>query len=58
MAIVSRNSVRVACTPATVVSTTEFAPDRVDRLADALVGTGRKPTSGMFRTLASSSLDP
>jgi len=39
MAIVSRNSVRVACTPATVVSTTEFAPDRVDRLADALVGT-------------------
>jgi hypothetical protein len=36
----------------------ELAPDRVDRPGDALVGSGRKPTRGMFRTLASSSLEP
>jgi hypothetical protein len=58
MAIVSRNSVRVACTPATVVSTTEFAPDRVDRLADALVGTRQEADQRDVQTLASSSLDP
>ena len=36
----------------------ELARDRVDRSGDPLVVPGRKPTSGMFSTLASSSLDP
>ncbi len=36
---------------------TEFVPDRVDRGGDPVVG-GRKPTSGMSSTLASSSAEP
>ena len=60
LALVARQSVvglggRVARDEAVAA---KLARDRVDRAGDALVVPGRKPTSGMFRTLASSSFDP